>query len=152
LSGLAVLPGRVQADNSPDSLKAVIFDESADASRQISDALAVAKKDGKNVILDFGANWCIWCHRLHNLFESDPVIAGKLKSDYVVVMIDVNKGHNEKINSRYGNPTRFGIPVLVVLDANGKQLTTKDSGELEKGDHHDPAKVMAFLDRWGSKK
>jgi hypothetical protein len=47
---------------------------------------------------------------------------------------------------------RFGLPVIVVLDAEGKQLTTKNSGELEESDHHNPEKVMAFLKDWAPKK
>ena len=60
----------------------------------------------------------------------------------------VNKSHNADVNQRYGNPTRFGLPVLVVLDAEDKALTTQDTGKLEEGDHHDPAKVLAFLNQW----
>jgi hypothetical protein len=66
----------------------------------------------------------------------------------VVVLIDVNKGHNNEVDAKYGHPIQFGLPVIVILDAEGKQLTTKDSGELEEGDHHSPAKVMAFLKKW----
>jgi thiol:disulfide interchange protein len=129
-----------------------IYDESADGSKQVADAVTKASKDGKRVLLDFGANWCGWCHKLHNLFETDQTIAATLKGNYIVVMIDVNGGRNRDVNSKYGNPTRFGLPVLVVLDAAGKPLTTKDSGELEEGDHHSPAKVLAFLKKWAPEK
>lgn len=128
-----------------------IYDESLDGDKQIADALALAKKEKKNVILQFGANWCGWCHRLHALFEKDPTIANKLKSDFIVVLVDVNKGHNEKIIKGYKANT-FGLPVMVVLDAEGKQLTTQDTGKLEEGDHHDPKKVLAFLDQWSPKR
>jgi hypothetical protein len=70
------------------------------------------------------------------------------RSDFVVVMADVYKNHNADVNQRHGNPTCFGLPVLVVLDAEGKVLTTQDTGKLEEGDHHDPAKVLAFLNQW----
>ena len=44
---------------------------------------------------------------------------------------------------------RHGLPVLVVLDAAGRPLTTQDTGALEDGKTaHDPAKVLAFLRRW----
>ena len=129
-----------------------IYDEAADGDKQVEEALAKAKQEDKRVLLMFGANWCGWCHKLHKLFESDAQIATKLKEAYVVVMIDVNKNHNANLNQRYGNPTRFGLPVLVVLDAAGKALTTQDTGKLEAGDHHDPAKVMAFLRQWWPKK
>ena len=140
------------ADAPAKATRPAIYDESADGGKQVEEALAKAKKEDQRVLLMFGANWCGWCHRLHNLFESDARIAAKLKQDFVVVMIDVNKNHNADLNQRYGNPTRFGLPVLVVLDSTGQALTTQDTGKLEEGDHHDPAKVMAFLTQWSPKK
>lgn len=67
-------------------------------------------------------------------------------------MASRNKGHNGDINKKYGNPTRLGLPVIVILDADGKVLTTQDTGKLEEGDHHDPKKVLAFLGEWAEKK
>src|SRR5437899_32410 len=97
-----------------------IYDETADGKRQIADALAVAKKEKKRVLVQFGANWCGWCHKLHKLFQTDPQIAAKLKAAYVLVLVDVNKGHNEDTDKRYGNPTRLGLPALVVVYPSGK--------------------------------
>src|SRR6185436_241575 len=114
-----------------------------EGSAQISHALALAKKEHKNVLLQFGANWCGWCHKLHELFASDKAIAAEIKKSFEVVLIDVNKGHNQSIDTKYGNPTRFGLPVIVILGADGEQLTTKNTEELEEGDHHSPTKVAA---------
>ena len=84
--------------------------------------------------------------------QIEKTLAAELKKSYVVVLIDVDKKHNEDINQRYGNPTKHGLPVLVVLDSSGKPLFTQDSGKLEEGDHHDPAKVLAFLKQWAPKR
>lgn len=129
-----------------------IYDESVDGSSQIADALGIAANDDKHVLLQFGANWCPWCHLLHDLFEKDPAISAELASDYVVVLIDVNQGHNKEVNEQYGNPVSQGLPVLVVLDSEGGQLTTQNTGDLEMGNAHDPAKVLAFLQEWAPKK
>lgn len=129
-----------------------IYNEQADGAKQVEAALAEAKKENKVVLLQFGANWCGWCHKLHNLFQSDAKIAAKLKESYVVVHVDVNKGHNGETDTKYGHPTQHGLPVIVLLDADGKPLTTQDTGKLEEGDHHDPAKVLAFLNQWAPKK
>lgn len=142
----------VLADEAPKGKRPAIYDESADGSKQIAEAMTQAKKEGKHVLLQFGANWCGWCHRLHKLFDTDQSIAEKLKNDYVVVLVDVNEQHNKDIDTKYGNPTRFGLPVIVILDSDGKQLTTQDTAKLEEGDHHDPKKVMAFLNDWSPKK
>ena len=41
-----------------------IYDEHADAVEQIRAAVAEASKSRKNIILDFGGNWCFDCHVL----------------------------------------------------------------------------------------
>lgn len=140
------------ADEAPKGAKPALYDEKANASQQIAKALSTAKSGRKNVMLQFGANWCGWCHKLHDLCASDRTIAAELKKSYVVVLVDVNNNHNADIVKRYDNPTRFGLPVIVVLDKDGKALTTQDTGKLESGDHHDPAKVLAFLRQWVPKK
>src|SRR5882757_4995597 len=100
------------------------YDEKADGAQQIADALAAAKPDNKRVLLQFGANWCGWCRKLHGLYHDDPAIAAELKAHYVVVFVDVNGGHNKAVDVRYGNPSDLGLPALVVLDADGKSLKT----------------------------
>ncbi len=107
--------------------------------------MVVAKKENKRILVQFGANWCGWCHRLHDLFKKNSSIAAKLKAGYVVVLIDVNKDHNQATNAKYGNPTRNGLPVIVILDADGTLLTTKDTNTFEENGAHSPQKVLQFL-------
>jgi hypothetical protein len=42
--------------------KAKIFDECGDQSALFSAALARAKGEGKVLLVEYGAEWCIWCH------------------------------------------------------------------------------------------
>lgn len=129
-----------------------IYDTQADGKEQIAEALSRAQRDNKRVLLMFGANWCSWCHLLHGLFDNDPEIAKTLLYEYELVLIDVDtvngSKHNADADERYGNPTKHGLPVLVVLDAGGKQLTTQETGALEQGKGHNPDKVFAFLNQW----
>lgn len=129
-----------------------IYDRTADGNKQIEEALKTAKAENKHVLLQFGANWCGWCHKLHAAFQDNAELAKTLKDNYLVVLIDVDqvdgKMHNQDVVRRYGNPTQFGLPVIVVLDKEGKQLMTQDTAKLEEDDHHDPKKVMEFLNRW----
>jgi thioredoxin-related protein len=131
-----------------------IYDETGDGFKQVADAVASANKDGKRVLLDFGYNRCVWCQRLHGLFEGDKQINRLLKANYVVAYIDWSKGgtnsvgHNREVDAKYEAKCEQGVPSLVVLDSDGKRLTTKDTGELEAGDHHSPQKVLPFLKEW----
>jgi hypothetical protein len=85
---------------------------------------------------------------MSDTFKSNPEVAKVIGENYIVVLIDVDKGNNADVVKKYGEPTKHGLPVLVVLDKTGKQLHTQDTGKLEEGDHHDPAKVLAFLNQW----
>jgi len=129
-----------------------LYDTQADGNEQIALALSRARAEQKRVLLKFGANWCEWCHKLSKCFEENDDIARVLNENFVLVPIDVDivddRKHNADVLERYGNPTRLGLPALVVLDAEGDQLTTKDTAELEEGDHHDPARVLTFLNQW----
>jgi thiol:disulfide interchange protein len=131
--------------------RSAIYDEQAEGTKQITKALATAKRKQKRVLVQFGANWCVWCHRLHALFQSDAKIAAALKAGYVVVLVDVNKGRNADVDQRYDHPTQFGLPAIVILEASGKALVTLDTGQLEEGDHYNPEKVLAFLNQWSPK-
>jgi thiol:disulfide interchange protein len=130
-----------------------IYDIQADASADIAAALTTAKAENKRVLLKFGANWCVWCHRLHDTLHDNTSVAKGLAEDYVVVHVDVNTRNGTKRNAAtvaaYGNPTQHGLPVLVVLDADGEILITQETGALEEGSAHDPGKVLSFLKRWG---
>jgi thiol:disulfide interchange protein len=134
-----------QADETSYAKQPKIYDESADGNKQVADAIVIAKRERKRILLEFGANWCVWCHRLHDLFESDKSVSAELKADYVVALIDVNKGHNEDLVVKYGAKTGYGLPFLVLLDSDGTHLVTKHSDDFEEGDHHNPQKVLAFL-------
>ena len=54
-------------------------------------------------------------------------------------------GKHSDINQRYGDPMQHGLPVLVVLDGEGELVTTQETGSLEDGPRHDPAKILEFL-------
>ncbi len=134
-----------------------IYDREADGTAQIATALVQAKAEHKHVLLKLGANWCVWCHRLSATLHQSEVVAKELAKDYVLVLIDVNhrdgKNRNVAVNEKYGNPVQHGLPVLLVLDADGRVLTTQETGALEdSGEAHDPAKITAFLKAWAPKK
>jgi thiol:disulfide interchange protein len=139
----------------PKSKRPSIYDSQADGNKQISEALAVAKRKHKHVLLQFGADWCVWCHRLHGLFESNKDIARELRNEYELVLIDIDKVdgkmRNTDVVERYGSPTKHGLPVLMVLNAAGSPLTTRETASWEVGDDYDASKVLAFLKKWKSK-
>jgi hypothetical protein len=56
---------------------------------------------------------------------------------------------NAKLLEKYGYPQRFGFPVFLVLDEEGKLIQTQNSWYLENGNKsYDRDKVIEFLTDW----
>lgn len=121
-----------------------IYDEQADAQALFDQALTRAREQHKRVLVTIGGNWCVWCHKLHMLMRRDPAIAARLERSYVELRLD--SAAHEAVVGRLAPDPKDGVPFLFVLAATGEVLARQETGSLELGPRHDPAKVLAFLD------
>jgi thioredoxin-related protein len=129
--------------------KSKIYNPLANAEQQISDAVAIAKKENKHVLLQIGGNWCIWCIRFHNFVTNDSMLKSTLDKNYVIVHINYSdENKNEKLMQKLEYPARFGFPVFVILDANGKRIHTENSAYLEEDKGYSKKKVAEFFKHW----
>ncbi len=144
--GLLGMP--VQAQNAQTApTERVKFDPKRDAAKDIEAAVAKATKENKRILLDVGGEWCGWCHKLDEFFATNKEAAKILKDRYIVVKINFSpENENKAVLSRY--PAIKGYPHLFVLDKSGKLIHSQDTGELETGNSHDPAKVIPFLKKF----
>lgn len=128
-----------------------IYNPDADAKADIAAAVKQAKAENKHVMLQIGGNWCPWCVKLHNFIAADPQIDSLLKADYVTVLVNVDKEKDKRnydLLASYGNPQRFGFPVLVILNQEGERIHTQDSWYLEQDKSYDREKLIQFYRMW----
>lgn len=125
-----------------------IYSDTADAKAEIRQALAVAARQHKHVLLDFGGNWCGDCMML-DLYLHDPGNASILEANYVVVDVNIGRyDRNMDVAKQYGVPLEKGVPALAILDWNGKLLYSQRNGEFESMRRMDVASVTNFLTKW----
>jgi len=123
------------------------FDPSRDAAADVAHAVALAKAQGRHVIVDVGGEWCSWCHILDRFIAGNPDVRSLLDAKYVWVKVNFSKeNRNEALLARW--PKVAGYPHLFVLDANGRLLHSQDTGSLESGNGYDRRKFVAMLQRW----
>jgi len=81
----------------------------------------VANADGKIVMLDFYADWCVSCKEMERFTFSDPTVQAKLKSA-IVLQADVtaNSTTDKALLKNFG---LYGPPGILFFDARGKELT-----------------------------
>ncbi|WP_316790507.1 thioredoxin family protein [Pedobacter frigoris] len=126
-----------------------LYNPQANARADIDAAIAKAKKEGKHVFLQVGGNWCGWCIAFHKLVEETPELKTYLNSNYETVLVNYSQENkNAAVLASLGYPGRFGFPVFVILDGNGKAIHIQNSAYLEEGKGHSVKKVMDFLKGW----
>ena len=134
------------------AVKDPLFDEHADANKEIQVAVTQATRAHKNIVLDFGANWCEDCHVLDAQMEK-PELARLIKANYVVVDIDVGRfDKNLDLAEKYHVPLKMGVPALAVLDSHGKLLYSQEHGEFEGARRMTFEDFSTFFEKWKPKK
>ena len=138
---------------SQDMKKFNLYKPEESAEQGIADAVKTAKSEGKHVFIQIGGNWCIWCARFNEFVTNDKSIDSLINANYVVYHMNWSKeNYNPRLMAKYGFPQRFGFPVFLVLDDNGKLMHTQNSGYLEDGaKSYVKEKVIGFFNDWTPK-
>lgn len=131
--------------------KPPIYDEKADAKAAVEAAVSNARKNNRRVLIQWGANWCGWCHLLHEAMGADKDLKRELLYEYDVVLVDIGRfDRNMDLAASYSADLKAsGVPFLTILDSSGKVITNQETGSLESKAagqaEHDRAAVLKFL-------
>jgi thioredoxin-related protein len=132
-----------------DMKKFNLYKPAENAELKIGEAVREAKANGKHVFVQIGGNWCIWCARFNDFVTTDKSIDSLIKDNYVVYHLNYSEeNRNDKLLAKYGYSQRFGFPVFLVLDAEGKLLHTQNSAYLEKEKSYNRDYVISLFNDW----
>ena len=127
------------------------YDPQRDAAADIANAVAEAKRAKKNVLLEVGGKWCVWCRIMDAYFEANPDVLKLREDNFVTVKINFSpENENKEVLSKYGEIP--GYPHLFVLDSEGKLIQSQGTGELEEGKSYNKEKFVGFLRKWSPSK
>jgi hypothetical protein len=123
-SAMVVLPGA----------RAAAPDGGPSAAAILHQAEEQAQAEHKNILLTFGASWCVNC-RLYDRFLADPEMHAVLSRAFVFASMDTGEQPRDTKHANTPGGLAFedsvggkdaGWPFLVVLNAEGKPIVNSD--------------------------
>lgn len=128
-----------------------VYDPKANPETDLKKAVEQAKKEGKNVLVDVGGEWCLWCHRMDAFFVDNPDLLALRQQNFVFLKAHYSdEVRNEAFLDKL--PKIPGYPHLFVFDAEGKLLVSQATSDLEDGKSYNLGKFTDFLRRWAPKR
>jgi thiol:disulfide interchange protein DsbD len=116
---LQPLKGMFASNASSDTAKSELEFHYIKGPQGFNDALAQATADGKTVMLDFYADWCISCKEMEAYTFSDPAVQKTLKNT-VLLKSDVT-ANNEQDKALLKQFGLIGPPAILFFDKDGKE-------------------------------
>jgi len=128
---------------------AKLYNPDADVSAAITQGITKAKAENKHLLLQIGGNWCPWCIKFHQFCIDDKDISTLISRSYVIIKVNYSKENRNMAElKKLEYPQRFGFPVFVILDSEGKRIHTQNSAYLEEDKGYSKKKVLEFLGQW----
>lgn len=127
-----------------------IYDPKRDPVADGIEALKIATRTKRKVLIEVGGNWCSWCHTLDNFIHSHPQLKHDFFNTFVLVKVNVSEENDNKEFLKVFPPV-FGYPHMYVTDHNGQILQSKDTGEFLDNKRYSVEKFYTFINRWKAK-
>jgi len=137
-----------QTSELPNSALVDYYDPARNPADDLSQAVVIAQKENKRIMLELGGDWCIWCKYMDDFYKSHPDILQARAENYVLVKINVSEDNaNEEFLSQF--PEVAGYPHIYILESDGTLLHSQNTADLEDGaDSYVPEVFMSFLKQW----
>lgn len=92
---------------------------------ELETKLAQAQAEGKYVVIDYYADWCVDCVRMEKITFVDAAVQAKMRDRFMPLQVDLtdpNNADRKALKKRYGV---FGPPAMLFIDPNGQQIKNK---------------------------
>lgn len=121
------------------------YDHRADPAADLASARALA--GNRNILLEVGGDWCVWCRILDAYLAEEADVRAAFRASFLIVKVNWSRTQqNEAFLAAY--PPISGYPSFVILDNRGRYLGSEETAPLESGRSYDRARMLAFAARW----
>jgi len=137
-----------QISELPNSALVDFYDPIRNPADDLTQAIVIAQKENKRIMLELGGDWCVWCKYMDEFYKTHPDVLQARVENYVLVKINVSE-ENANLEFLSQFPEVTGYPHIYILESDGAFLLSKNTADLEDGgSSYVPEVFMAFLQEW----
>ena len=89
---------------------------------ELHEAVKQANANGKTVMVDLYADWCIACKEFEHYTFSDPMVQAALENT-VLIQVDLTESGSDSSVELMDNFQVFGLPSILFFNTDGEELT-----------------------------
>ncbi|WP_286233969.1 thioredoxin family protein [Thalassotalea sediminis] len=128
------------------------YDEARNPFDDARAAIKLATDTERNILIEIGGNWCVWCQKMDVFLIKNPDVYRALHQQFVLLKINVSE-HNDNNDFLKSLPPVVGYPHIFVSTGKGKVMLSKDTGEfIDTNGEHSRAAWLTFIDNWNVSK
>lgn len=124
-----------------------IYDDARDPFKDAKTAITLANASNRNVLIEIGGNWCVWCKKIDTFLEQNPDIYQALHENFVLLKVSVSDV-NENVDFMKGLPPVLGYPHMYVSTSKGKVLLSKDTADFLRSGEYSRTQWLTFIEEW----
>ncbi|WP_039913304.1 thioredoxin family protein [Cellvibrio mixtus] len=123
------------------------YDPARDSFADFEAAKKDAQASGKLILVEFGGEWCVWCHRIEKFILANPEINSGIDDVFIFLKVNVSDDNkNDKFISQF--PEIKGYPFFAITDSSGVVIGSQNTGLLEKGKGYSAERFKEFIAKW----
>jgi thiol:disulfide interchange protein len=143
-----VTPGSVEPSELSNSAVVNVYDPARNPAEDLKQAVSIAQKENKRIMLELGGNWCIWCRHMDDFYAAHKELLQFRADHYILMKVNVSEENaNEIFLAQF--PAAAGYPHIYILESDGTFLHSQNTAELEDGvDSYVLEVFLTFLQKW----
>lgn len=126
-----------------------LYDEQRDPIADGREALKLAEKTNRKVLIEVGGDWCSWCHVLDRFIKEHPDVESRLHEVFVVLKVNISE-ENDNAEFMSAFPPAQGYPHMYISDSHGSILYSQDTTDFRENKEYSKQRFMIFFDRWSN--
>lgn len=128
------------------------YQPETDARASYAAALESAKAKKRHLWIQIGEPGCPACKRLYLFMAAHPAISDTQENNFISLHLAISRQNIPLFRAWETPHLKHGIPVILILDAEGKILTTTPAGAFtETVGEFSETKITEFLLKWAPK-